>query len=201
VGFAPKIPLLSARLLELSKNQNKNSAPLPVFFHLRWVAKIALSVGVLAFIILIIELFMITDDKGMEYSRIILSDHLTYENLVPTIMVFGLLLTIVASIITWMVSLYGSFHIAGPLYRFSQNMKNVIEHPSNKPIAIRHTDLLQSEWQEFAASLSKLDQHYRQLRAACEEVEQALPPDAKADLSAVREAVARLKEVERHVQL
>lgn len=180
---------------------HKNNAPLPILFHLRWVAKIALSVGILAVIGLFLALFTITDGKGTEYGRIILADSLTHDNLGPAIMVFGLTMTIVASLITWLVSLYGSFRIAGPLFRFSQNMKNAIEHPSTKPVPIRQADMLQHEWQEFESSLSRLDRHYRDFGKALTEARQVLPTDDEIDLGALRGAVTRLAEIEHRVQL
>ena len=103
---------------------NENSVGLPIEFHLRWVAKIALSVGALAGVGLLLELFLITDGKGTEYGWIILSNNLTRENLGPAILIFGLAMTVLASVITWLISLYGSFLIAGPLFRFAQNLKN-----------------------------------------------------------------------------
>jgi hypothetical protein len=181
--------------------QNSDSGVLPVFFHLRWVSNIALSVGVLAAIALLLELFLITDGKGTEYGRIIVAHSLTRENLGPAITVFGLVMTILASLIAWLVSLYGSFRVAGPLFRLSQNMKNAIEHPSRKPVRIRQGDMLQREWQEFEASLSGFDQHCRRLGETLDDLKQALAPDAGADLGAAREALTRLEEVERLVQL
>jgi hypothetical protein len=181
--------------------QNKNGGVLPVFFHLRWVAKIALSVGILAAIALLLELFLITDAKGTEYGRIILAHSLTRENLRPAITVFGLAMTIMASLIAWLVALYGSFRVAGPLFRFSRNMKNAMEHPSRKPVRLRQGDMLQREWQEFETSLSRFDQHCRHLGEALDDVKQTLPMDDRSDLSMAREALTRLEEIERLVQL
>lgn len=184
----------------MNTSQNTDSAQLPIFFYLKWVAKIALSIGVLAIASLLAELFLITSGKGTEYSHIIHANSLTWESLGPAIMVFGLVMTIAASFIAWLVSLYGSFRIAGPLYRFSQNMKSAIDHPSAKPVAIRHGDMLQQEWKAFDASLGRLDTHYRCLREALAEVRKELGSEG-ADTDAVRRAVSQLRKVERLVEL
>lgn len=180
---------------------NKNKVELPIFFHLKWLAKIALSVAALAGIGLFLALFLITDGKGTEYGRLILNDNLTRQNLGPAILVFALAMVLIASIITWLISLYSSFRIAGPLFRFSQNLKNAIEHPSSVPMAIRQTDLLQREWTEFEASLATLGEHYHRLREALDQARQTLPEDGEPDLTALRQAVTRLRETERLVQL
>jgi len=185
----------------MSMQRNKHSVVLPVFFHLGWVAKITLSIGILAVIALLLALFLITDGKSTEYGRIIFAHSLTRENLKPAIAIFGLVMTIMACLITWLVARYGSFRIAGPLHRFSRNMKDAMEHPANKPVPIRHDDMLQREWQEFAASLSSLDEHYRRLGDALADARQSLASEAKPDSAAAGEALRRLAEIERLVQL
>jgi hypothetical protein len=185
----------------LTTSATKSSATLPIFFHLRWVAKIAVSVGLLAVIGLVVELFLITDDQGEAYRHVILASNLTHEALAPAIIVFGLALTIIACIIAWLVTLYGSFRIAGPMYRFSQNMKRAIEDPSSKPVSIRHGDMLQDEWLEFESSLTSLDGHYRHLRAAVTEARSRLPSDGEPGKPDAAEALARLRETERLVKL
>jgi hypothetical protein len=182
----------------LTTSATKSSVTLPIFFYLRWVAKIALSVGLLAVIGLVVELLLITDDKSAAYGHIILANNLTYEALGPAIIVFGLVLTITACLIAWLVTLYGSFRIAGPLYRFSQNMKSAIADPFSQPVAIRHGDMLQDEWLEFEASLTSLDQQYRRLRAAVSEAQRDLASDAE---QATTETLAKLREVEHLVKL
>lgn len=180
---------------------NKNKVELPIFFHLKWLAKIALSVAALAGIGLFLALFLITDGKGARYGRIILTDNLTHQNLGPAILVFALAMVLIASVVTWLISLYSSFRIAGPLFRFSQNLKNAIEHPLAVPMAIRKTDMLQREWQEFEASLATLGEHYHCLRTALEQAKLTLSADAESGPSALHEAVTRLRETERLVQL
>lgn len=173
----------------------------PVLFHVKWVAKIALSVGAIAWAGLMLVIFLLTDDKGTDYAHIIFMSSLTQQNLGPAILVFGLVMVFIASISTWLIALYSSFRIAGPLFRFAQNLNNIIANAFAVPMAIRQTDMLQREWSEFDASQAKLREHYKALREAVDQCEQALKTDANLDSASLRQALARLQEIERRAQL
>jgi hypothetical protein len=170
----------------------------PILFHVKWIAKIALSVGSAAWGGLLLAIFLVSDDTGSDYAHVILTHSLTRQNLGSTILVFGLAMVIIASLATWFIALYSSFRIAGPLFRFSQNLKAIIEDAFAVPMAIRGTDMLQREWSEFDASQTALREHYANLRNALDQCEQALQG---ADLAALHQAVAGLREVERRAQL
>lgn len=170
-------------------------------FHAKWVAKIALSVAAVAWIGLLLAIFLITDENGADYAHIISSHSLTRQSLGPAILVFGLAMVIVASISTWLIALYSSFRIAGPLYRFSQNLKSIIENAFAVPMAIRNTDMFQSEWHNFDASQTKLREHYGSLREKLDQCEQSLRDGSEPHTVSLQQALSRLKEVERRVQL
>jgi len=173
----------------------------PVLFHVKWVAKIALSVGAIAWTGLLMAIFLVTDDQGTDYAHIIANHSLTRQNLMPAILLFGLAMVVIASICTWFIALYSSFRIAGPLFRFSQNLKNIIANAFAVPMAIRQTDMLQREWNELDASQEKLRKHYGSLREALDQCERTLRTGTELDTASLRQALARLQEVERRVQL
>ena len=173
-----------------------NSEPL-ILFHVKWIAKIALSVGTVAWVGLLLAIFLVADDTGRNYANVIHTHSLTRQNLGPTILVFGLAMVVIASLATWFIALYSSFRIAGPLFRFSQNLKAIIEDAFAVPMAIRRTDMLQREWNEFDASQTALREHYSDLRNALDQCEQALQG---TDLAALHHAVARMREVDRRAQ-
>ncbi|MFI4939960.1 MAG: hypothetical protein ACHP7O_06415, partial [Burkholderiales bacterium] len=170
-------------------------------FHLKWVAKIALCVGVVACVGLLPAVFLIADMRSADYARIIFDNNLVRQGLGPAILVFGLWMVVIASVSTWVIALYSSFRIAGPLFKFSQNLKWIIEHAFTIPVTIRRTDMLQREWREFDASQAKLREHYRSLREALDRCEQLLQTDDEVDTVALRAALAQLQEIERRAQL
>lgn len=173
----------------------------PVFFHLRWVAKVALIVSLSASIGLLLALYFITNDAGQEYAHIIVNRSLTQQNLGGALLVFGLALVLVSAVTTWFISLYSSFRIAGPLFRFCQNLKDVIDDAFSIPIPIRKSDLLQREWAQFEASQARLRDHYANLSQALAACEQALQSDAAPGSAEQQAALARLQELERRAQL
>lgn len=173
----------------------------PVLFHLKWVAKIALVVGVAATVGLLSAIFLITDDSGVDYAHVIASHSLTQQNLQVTLLVFGLALVLVACVATWLIALYSSFRIAGPLFRFAQNLKGLMDNALSIPLAIRQNDLLQAQWTQFEASQASMRHHYAQLQHALLAVELALPTAASPDPAALQQALATLEEVEQRVQL
>ncbi len=181
--------------METSKNEPA------VFFHLKWASKIALIIGVIATVGLLLAIFFITDDKGVDYAHVIANHRLTQHHLGPTLLVFGLALVLISSVTTWFIALYSSFRIAGPLFRFSQNLKHVIANAFSIPVAIRQTDQLQREWNQFDESQARLREHYADLSQALTACEQALRSGGGPDNSALQRAFTRLQEVERRVQI
>ncbi len=179
-----------------SKNDRRGETPL--LFHLKMVAKIALSVSALACAGLLSVLFLLTDQRGESYGQIIGGYSLASQNLGPALLVFGLAMLAFAGVVTWVIALYSSFRIAGPLYRFAQNLELEIEHGPAAPVAIRRRDQLQREWREFDASMAVLHSHFSDLRQALAQAEQA---GAELDPGSLRQAVARLKDIERRVKL
>ena len=185
----------------MTQNMHRVQNESLLLFHAKWVAKIALGVGAVAWIGLLLAIFLVTDENGTDYAHIISSYSLTRQALGPAIFVFGLVMVIIASIATWIIALYSSFRIAGPLFRFSQNLKSIIEDAFAVPMAIRQTDILQREWSEFDTSQEKLREHYTSLREALDQCEQILREDTRPDADSLRQALVRLQEIERRAQL
>lgn len=173
----------------------------PVSFHLKWVATAALIIGITATVGLLLAILLITDDKGGDYAQVIGNHSLTQENLGVTLLVFGLALVILACATTWLIALYSSFRVAGPLFRFSQNLKAIIDDAFALPLAIRQTDLLQREWTQFDSSQAKLREHYARLRQAIAACQQAAAPGIADNSAALQQALVKLQEVESRVQL
>lgn len=164
--------------------------------RLRMVAKIALIVGGLACLGLVLALNFITDKSGVNYQTIIHSHSLSRQQLGPALLVAGLFLVSFSGVITWLISQYTSFRIAGPLFRFARNLEMFIEQGPVAPIPTRKEDHLKQEEQQIKRSIAKLQNHYGALRVATDTALSQLA--AQQDPSA---AIAQLKELDRAARL
>ena len=173
----------------------------PVFFHLKLAGKISLAIAAAAAVGLLLVVVLIAGRGGDSYRQAVAAYGVARENLAPALLVFGLAMAAVAGIATWLVTLYGTFRFAGPVYRFSRNLELVIDQGTKaQPLPLRGDDELQRECQVFRAAVAGLDGHYRELRTLLEEVERGVAAGS-ADPVQLRQAIARLKEAESRVRL
>lgn len=167
-----------------------------LLLRVRLVSRVALFIGMLACLSMVLVLVFITDQSGVNYDTIILSYSLSQEYFWPTLLVAGLLLVSLSGIITFVVTLYTGFRIAGPLYRFSRNLEMFIEHGLVAPVPIRAKDQLKQEEQQILLGFARLKNHYGAMRAAADAALTRI--SAQQDASA---EIAHLKELEREVRL
>ncbi len=172
----------------------------PLLFHLKRVAGIALCVSAAACTGMLVALMLVSEDTGISYAQMIGSYSLTSRNLGWSLLVFGSAIIAVTGITTWLISLYSSFRIAGPLYRFSRNLEIGIEQWPAVPQPIRRADQLQRESKALNAGVSALRGHYDDVRRALQEVERSLQTGPAGEAS-LRRASAQLHEIERRVRL
>ncbi|MEW6314495.1 MAG: hypothetical protein AB1513_10740 [Pseudomonadota bacterium] len=164
--------------------------------HLRLIAKIALIVGAASCLGMVLALSFITDKSGSSYGDIIRSYSLSRQNLGPTLLIAGLFLVSFSGIVTWVISLYTSFYIAGPLYRFARNYELFIEKGPTTPVPTRKTDQLKNEEQQIKQSIVRLQEHYHAVRHAADTALAQLATRENPDA-----AIAQLKELDRAARL
>lgn len=169
-----------------------------IFFHLKLVAKISLAVGAVAIVSLLISLTLISGPSGDSYAAIIRNNSITRAHLDPVMLLIGLMLVAVAGVITWMITLYSSFRIAGPLYRFSQNLKLASTSDSANLIELREGDKLMQQAAQIKLAVATLREHIAEVEKAAEETASALE---KGDAQAYADAVARLKALDEKVRV
>lgn len=164
--------------------------------RMRMVSKIALVVGGVSCLCMMLVLNYITDKSGTSYGTIIRSYSVSHQHLGPTLLVAGLFLVSFSGVITYLISLYTSFRIAGPMYRFARNLELMIEQGTLAIIPTRKGDHLKFEEQQFKQNLLKLHKHYD---AIWNETEGALS-QLEANENPVA-AINRLKDLERAARL
>ena len=129
--------------------------------RLRVTAKVAISVSLLSALILLMVLyFVLIDHSEKNYLEAIASLTRSQQQLAVAMFVAGALILILAGIITWLVTLYFSHRIAGPIYRFTKNLELEIEKGPVSTIAIRKEDSLQALSTKLETAARGLSRYY-----------------------------------------
>lgn len=168
-----------------------------IFFHLRLIAKISLAVAISATLALVAGLTLVGAGAD-SYSALIRSHSLTGEYLGPAMLLAGLMLVAIAGVATWMIALYSSHRIAGPLYRFSQNLKLAAASDAAPMLELRKGDALLAQAANVKLAVAGLREHYAALRGAAGQARAAL---AAGDAANYAEAVKRLKALDDKVRI
>lgn len=169
-----------------------------IFFHLKLVAKISVAVGVLAALVLLVMLTLITGDGGQRYADVIRLHSLTRQHLGAAMLVAGLVLVSITGAITWLIVKYSSFRVAGPLYRFGQNLRLAGACDNTPLVALRRGDALSRQAAGVEQAVAVLRAHYAAVRAAGLGAAAAA---AAGDAAAYAAALAELKALDAQVRL
>ncbi|RZI42005.1 hypothetical protein EGT07_15500 [Herbaspirillum sp. HC18] len=169
-----------------------------IFFHLKLVAKVSLGVGIVAVLSLLISLLLVSGPTEETYAAIVRSNSVTRAGLGKVMLVIGLMLVAVAGVITWLIALYSSFRVAGPLYRFAQNLQLAGASDSSKLIELRKGDALTEQAGHIKQAVAALREHFTDVERIAAEAAVALE---KGDDASYADAVARLKKLDEKVRV
>lgn len=152
--------------------------------RLRAIAKVAISVSLLSALILFTALyFLLIDQSEKSYLEAIASLTRSQQQLAMAMFVAGAMILLLAGFITWLITLYFSHRIAGPIYRFSRNLELQIEKGPVATIAIRKEDSLQTLSAKQSTAAEGLGRYYNSQKVAVDQICQLLdgkyPVDSK----------------------
>lgn len=145
-----------------------------MFFHLKFVAKIALAAGAIAVICLVVSLSFLATPQGDSYQNIVRTNSITREEMGPLMLLAGLVLVTMVGVLTWLIALYSSFRIAGPLYRFSQNFKTAVASNLKGLIDLRAGDSLRRQEAAIKQAVAASSEHYAAIANAVQSAERAI---------------------------
>ena len=151
-------------------DQAQETHPRFLLLNGHFVAKIALVIAAISCLAAVLVLNYITGSIGQNYAEVARYFSSSRASIGPILLVAGLILVSFVSVITWLMALYTSFYIAGPLFRFSRNLEVLIKQGPTTLIPTRKTDLLKEEEQIIKRSVARLQQHYSEMRATAEEI-------------------------------
>lgn len=128
---------------------------------LKLVSRFALYTSVVAVVLLVVSVLFLTDKMGASYAEIIYAHSFSQKHLKPVLLISGLCLLSFVAFITWLFTIYSTFRIAGPLYRFSRNLEQAAE--GVPPLGVRKDDALQDVSEQLKQSVGSLHGHYREI--------------------------------------
>ena len=169
-----------------------------ILFHLKLVSKVSLAIGVAASLVLLGVLTLITGEGGQSYGTIIASHSLTRRHLGAAMAAAGLLLVAFTCIVTCLIIFYSSFRVAGPLYRFGQNLRLASSSDSSALIELRSGDALVRHADGVKHAVGALRGHYLKMELAARAAAAAV---AAGDSAGYAAAQARLEELDAQVAL
>jgi hypothetical protein len=163
------------------------------FSALAQVGKFSLWFSLVAIIGLLAVLWL-GPGQGENYTEQIQSLAAARKNL-PTLMwLGGLLLAVGTGLTTWMIVLYSSFRVAGPLYRFKQCFEAMDSQGPLADTLLRDDDLLQQELLLIQDKVAELYDHHQELKLASEQLLEQLE---RQDAEGIKRALEQLRETER----
>lgn len=136
----------------------------PPFASLKLVGKISLWFSLVAFLGLT-AVVILAGVPEADYLDTIRSLSSTRDKLPLVMLAGGLVLAVGTGVTTWLITLYSTFRVAGPLYRFSRNLEAGIRGGKVPRVRIRGNDQLQQECDLLEQSVDQLYAHYRHIDA------------------------------------
>ena len=130
--------------------------------------------------------------EGRDYLQVVNALAATRRHLMPALALGGCVLLVLAGLLTWLVARWASFRLAGPLYRFARNVRDVREG-AGVPMHIRSGDLLQSESRRLMDAIACVQAHEAALREAAEAAAAALRSPSRVDGDTLRGCLADLR--------
>ena len=154
--------------MNISSLQNHSDKPVAIV-RLRAIGHIALLVSAIT-LAAVMVLPLLLDASDNDYNRSTNMMLLAQDRLPYVMLAIGLLLVTATGITTWFITLYSSFRIAGPLYRFARNIELEIKEGPIPTIKIRAMDQLQVESEALANTVNSLQQHYQKIVDDCDKL-------------------------------
>lgn len=107
--------------------------------------------------------------------------------------VAGTLIVLTAGLITWIITLYSSHRVAGPLYRFSRNIELEIERGPVATTSLRKGDSFQELSDKLGMAADGLSDYYAQQLRAVDELSRNLNAEQPCSVNQYRDLLQKIK--------
>jgi hypothetical protein len=153
-------------------NNNSNNFSDVRSRQLKRISQLAVGSVLVVAIALAVVLLFLSDESGMDYAHLLQSHRMTQQHLLSGLIVGGLFLTLCIGLISWLLMLVGSHHVAGPLFRIRRNLEQASS--LEKPHPIRNRDCFQNVYAQLEQALGALHSHYSDVGGMLNQFEAAL---------------------------
>jgi hypothetical protein len=165
------------------------------------IGRVALCISLVSAVLLVVLFaYMIVIHEGDEYLSSFQSLSYTRKMLFPLAAGSGLLIVGFSGIVTWLVGIYSSYRVAGPLFRFTANIEIDIDQKTPPLIRLRSSDTLQRETELLELAVLAVNTHYLKLADILKTMEDNLANQMSADDEEMQELLNRYREEHRRVQ-
>lgn len=169
-------------------NNNTNNFSGVRSLQLKLISQLALGSTLVVAIALAVVLLFLSDESGMDYTHLLQSHRVTQQHLISGLIIGGLFLTLCIGLISWLLMLYGSFRVAGPLYRIRRNLEQAAS--LERPRAIRRRDCFQDVSSQLGQAVGSLHDHYADMGSQLDQFEAAM---ASGDREQAEQIILQIK--------
>lgn len=179
-----------------NSNNQKTQLSLRLFKRVARIALLVSLFSLLTFGVMVASL----DSPSGDYFNMLSSLTSSKDNFIFIVMLTGALLVSATAATTYVITLYSGFRVAGPMFRFAQNLK--LSHQDEHPrpyIGIRNHDHFHAECQLMETSNNILLSHYTTLSQAIYKLE-ALTLDDASNAQTIIEQTRVIQEIEQRLE-
>lgn len=182
---------------------NAEARQLDQGFYFSIVLKISLLISLTAIVSMFVLLLSLVGERGSSYVEIISQFYLTYDRLPLAMFIVGVTLALLTAFTVWFVSLYSSFRVAGPIFRFTKNLEAIVASDGASLTPIRKSDFLQAESVTLRTAVENMRIHYRAMERELQEMEAILDHSDSypAKLDRIRPVMIHLKMLDDQISL
>lgn len=183
--------------MEKSKNSREYLYDLsePLQLQLKVTARMALTISIIASLILLMTLYFLFRDQHPEnYFNMIQTYIRTQDQLVPAMLIGGAMIILIAGLITWFILLYSSARVAGPLFRFTRNVEMQINEGPVQTVKLRKGDYLQDLSDKLSEAAGGLSESYAQQMEVVDELYKNLDSTDRVSNEQYKIYIQRLKD-------
>ncbi|HAT50903.1 MAG: hypothetical protein HQL07_14170 [Nitrospirae bacterium] len=128
--------------------------------HLHLVAKLALWTGLSSGLVFSAILYYLDYAPGLSYASMFHSLIMTRQQLKPALITSGSILLAMTGLVTWLIAVYSTYRVAGPLHQFTQNLILQIENGPCTVDGLTDSGDLENEQLRLAGAANRLQYHY-----------------------------------------